>query len=186
MVSGNRGAGLVVGGGATAVLGNRIGTAANGTAALGNGGPGVVVSGTSVDVGGPAAGAGNVIAHNGGTGVIIAPGWNGETVAGNAIYANGGLGIDLMCFPWRTVRRLWGWFRTVPRNTSLPIPVTRTQTASGGFFARRGSPSWTNTWRSSGSRAGTGPRGTGGTATPPTRHAPVSAARRTRPPSRAG
>ena len=55
-------------------------------------------------VGGVGPGAANVIAHNGGAGVLIgtdaAAGFNtpagtGNTVEGNSIFANGGLGIDL-------------------------------------------------------------------------------------------
>lgn len=95
VVSGNRGAGIVVGGASTAVQGNRIGTTADGTAAQGNGGPGLVVRGTRVAVGGVVAGAANTVAYNGGAGVIIESAWHGETVSGNAIFANGGLGIDL-------------------------------------------------------------------------------------------
>jgi hypothetical protein len=95
VVSGNRDAGMVVAGGLTAVQGNRVGTTADGTRALGNGGPGVVVSGTRVAVGGTAAGAGNTVSYNGGAGIIISSGWNSESVSGNSIFANGGLGIDL-------------------------------------------------------------------------------------------
>lgn len=95
VVSGNRGAGMVVGGSRTDVQGNRVGTSADGTAALGNGGPGVVVGGSRIAVGGAAAGAANTIAYNGGAGVVVSSDHNAQPVSGNAIFANGGLGIDL-------------------------------------------------------------------------------------------
>jgi hypothetical protein len=95
VVSGNREAGMSVGGGQTAVQGNRVGTTADGTAPLGNGGAGVVVGGTRVAVGGAAAGAANTIAYNGGAGIIVTSDWNSETLSRNSIFANGGLGIDL-------------------------------------------------------------------------------------------
>jgi hypothetical protein len=95
VVSGNRDTGIAVGGLFTAVVGNHIGTSADGTTALGNGGVGVVVSGFQVSVGGAAAGAGNTIAYNGGAGVVVSSAWNGDPIAGNSVFANGGLGIDL-------------------------------------------------------------------------------------------
>lgn len=87
--------------GATAnnqVLGNRIGTRADGTTALGNTGSGISIGGavTGTVIGGLAAGAGNVIAFNGGDGVEIAAATaTGNSVRGNLIHSNTGLGIDL-------------------------------------------------------------------------------------------
>ena len=70
VISGNNGTGVTIqGGGATSnqVRGNRIGTDAAGTAALGNTSDGTRISGNanSNSVGGATAGAGNTIANNG-------------------------------------------------------------------------------------------------------------------------
>jgi uncharacterized repeat protein (TIGR01451 family)/CSLREA domain-containing protein len=83
------------------VLGNEIGVAADGTTPVPNGGQGPGFEGVELydakdnRIGGTEAGAGNVIAHSAGAGVTISGNSNGDTVAGNAIYANGGPGIDL-------------------------------------------------------------------------------------------
>ncbi len=67
------------------IVGNWIGTNATGTAALGNGGDGVFISGsTSVIVGGTAAGAGNLISANATSGVEI-NGSTGTLIQGNLI-----------------------------------------------------------------------------------------------------
>jgi titin len=83
------------------VEGNLIGTDSTGTQAHGNG-IGVEVSGGAFDntIGGTAAGASNIIGHNNGAGVVIGnsitdTGAVGNTIRGNSIYTNGGLGIDL-------------------------------------------------------------------------------------------
>ncbi len=78
------------------VQGNYIGTASDGTTDRGNDtGDGVdLQSGTGNLIGGTAAGAGNVIAFNQVKGVDIAGG-NDNSVLGNDIFSNGGLGIDL-------------------------------------------------------------------------------------------
>jgi titin len=83
------------------VAGNFIGTDPTGTQAHGNG-VGVEVAGGAHNntIGGTAPGAGNVIAHNTGTGVVIGSSITdtdtvGNTVRGNSIHDNGGLGIDL-------------------------------------------------------------------------------------------
>jgi CSLREA domain-containing protein len=77
------------------VLGNFIGTTADGSAALGNGDNGVSVGGAPNNtIGGTASGAGNRIAHNGGDGVVIFS-VTGNSVLSNSIFSNGELGIDL-------------------------------------------------------------------------------------------
>jgi trimeric autotransporter adhesin len=82
------------------VQGNAVGAGASG-AWLGNVGNGVFAGDGAVDdmIGGTTAGAGNVIVHNGGAGVLIGTGATDmgthSAVQRNAIFANGSLGIDL-------------------------------------------------------------------------------------------
>jgi hypothetical protein len=76
----------------TLVHGNRIGTTADGTGPLGNG-RGITL-GSNVIVGGTAPGEANVIAFSSEAGVIPADGSN-NSIRGNSIHDNGGLGIDL-------------------------------------------------------------------------------------------
>lgn len=78
----------------TLVQGNRIGTDASGTSALGNLQAGVEIWATGNTIGGHAPGAGNLIAFNGRAGVSVVGGTR-NAVAANRIVANGGLGIDL-------------------------------------------------------------------------------------------
>jgi hypothetical protein len=112
VIAGNNGPGVLLAlpegfdNDANEVIGNKIGVDKNG-AALGNAGPGVQVhNGLNDVIGRPAAGEGNVIANNGGDGVLISgqdedgsgqQGFrnDGNSVRGNSIFANGGLGIDL-------------------------------------------------------------------------------------------
>ena len=105
VICGNDNDGVIISDGAnpgtgttgTVIQGNYIGVAADGTTALGNTGHGVHL--TTVDnntIGGTATGAGNIIANNSWAGVQIQDNTaTGNTISGNAIYANGGLGIDL-------------------------------------------------------------------------------------------
>ena len=101
LISGNSGVGVWIGGGGTTgnrVLGNLIGTQTNGTSPLGNSSNGVAISNTATNniIGGSGTGDGNVIAYNTNDGVWV----DGSTtdfnlISGNAIFENGGLGIDL-------------------------------------------------------------------------------------------
>ena len=93
LISANTGAGVTIGTD-TAILGNRIGVTASGAAA-GNGGFGVQVLGVRTDVGGAAVGEGNVIAFNGSDGVAVTDFGSLNTISGNSIFGNTGLGIDL-------------------------------------------------------------------------------------------
>src|SRR5206468_1660719 len=78
-----------------------IGVDAGGTDALGNGGDGVFILSFSQSnsIGGTIPGAGNVIAFNGGTGVVVGNSATdpslGNAILSNSIYANTKLGIDL-------------------------------------------------------------------------------------------
>ena len=77
------------------VEGNLIGTDTTGTKPVPNHGIGVYLDersavATTINT----AGAGNIIAFNGGPGVATAPGTIGVTIRFNAIFGNGGLGID--------------------------------------------------------------------------------------------
>jgi titin len=88
---------------ANKVAGNFIGTDRIGTLALGHPElPGVVLwgaRGNSIGLSGDGvnhAAQGNVIAHNGGEGVVVRVSTaSGNSIRGNSIYANGALGIDL-------------------------------------------------------------------------------------------
>ncbi len=72
----------------TLVESNAIGTDASGALDLGNGNVGVLVSGSQSTI------SENTIAFNGNGGVIVAGG-TGNQIRRGAIFANGGLGIDL-------------------------------------------------------------------------------------------
>ncbi len=78
------------------IQGNLIGTDATGTAGLDFFGSGILLSdsSTGTTIGGP-AGAGNVIAFNG-RGVTVSSGSTGNNIFGNAIFANEGIGINLV------------------------------------------------------------------------------------------
>ncbi len=82
------------------VQGNLIGVASDGVSPLGNGSRGVdidsVVSNNTI--GGTAAGEGNVIAFNDGSGVAINASDNGNSILGNSIHSNTGLGIAFWGF----------------------------------------------------------------------------------------
>jgi titin len=108
VISGNTGVGVWLTGGGTAgnlVAGDDIGTQADGATPLANGSHGVCVSDGASDntVGGTAAGVGNVIAFNGGNGVLIGAdaaliaggAGAGNAVLGDSIFGNARLGIDL-------------------------------------------------------------------------------------------
>ncbi len=75
------------------ILGNLIGTAADGTTPLGNGENGVYIGSDPV-VGGFGAGEANVIAFNGLAGVRVGDGV-GTAIRGNSIHDNALLGIDI-------------------------------------------------------------------------------------------
>ena len=76
------------------IEGNFIGTDAAGARPLGNGEAGISIGGYTNRVGGLSPGAANVIQFNGGPGVAVTSG-SANDIAGNRIFNNGGLGIDL-------------------------------------------------------------------------------------------
>jgi titin len=96
LISGNREDGLRISDSSgNLVQGNSIGIGADG-AALGNDSNGVaLVCASNNLIGGPAAGAANTIAYNGRDGVLVDTG-TGNAIRRNAIFANGGLGIELI------------------------------------------------------------------------------------------
>ncbi|HEY8172171.1 MAG TPA: hypothetical protein VIH21_03720, partial [Dehalococcoidia bacterium] len=100
VISGNTGAGITIQSDSNSIIGNLIGVAADGVTARGNGGWGIYIAAVSGNVVGRiAAGDGNVIANNGGGGVAVDPmagTANDNTIRGNYVYSNSGLGIDLI------------------------------------------------------------------------------------------
>ncbi len=95
VISGNSSSGILILTSGNSIAGNLIGLAADGTTPLSNAGDGITVFGGSGNtIGSTVAGAGNVIANNGGSGVDVLAGL-ADTILGNAIFANGRLGIDL-------------------------------------------------------------------------------------------
>jgi len=102
VISGNTGPAVEIDGPTatgTTVAANLIGTDAAGRGSLGNG-AGVLIAGASGNtVGGTTADAGNTIAFNDGAGVTVdgtAAAANGDSILGNGIFFNGGLGISLL------------------------------------------------------------------------------------------
>ncbi|WNM63854.1 DUF4347 domain-containing protein [Candidatus Nitrospira neomarina] len=94
LISGNNQWGVWIIGTGNRVLGNKIGTDAAGTVALGNVGDGIQIATSSNKVGGVNAGEGNLIAHNTNNGVNVTGGTN-NSILGNQIHSNTGLGIEL-------------------------------------------------------------------------------------------
>ncbi len=95
LVAANREHGIVMTGSGNMIQGNRIGTDITGTAALGNLGDGVHLLDIGITIGGADSDAANVIAFNGGAGVRNSSGLIHTPILSNAIFSNGGLGIDL-------------------------------------------------------------------------------------------
>ena len=91
VISGNSGQGIYIGtdngsGGSNLIVGNRVGTNATGTAAVGNLSYGILLSSAGNTVGGTSAAARNVISANAGAGVYITnAAATGNVVAGNYI-----------------------------------------------------------------------------------------------------
>ena len=99
VISGNNSYGIQISGSSITVAGNYIGVGANGTTAIGNANHGILVDGSANNntIGGTGTGAGNTIANNTGDGVRVTSSSNyGTAILSNRIYANGGLGINLV------------------------------------------------------------------------------------------
>jgi hypothetical protein len=115
------------------VLGNFIGTNAFATGPLGNTFDGVRLGGlaSNNEVGGPGAEHANVIAYNGGDGVVLdATGGAGNQIERSAIFANGGLGIDL--FPDGVTANDAGDGDSGPNNLqNYPVLTDADSTSSG-------------------------------------------------------
>ena len=103
LISGNDGHGIVFSNSNSSfAFGNLIGTRANGTVGLGNGGSGINLTGAGSafnTIGGTTTGEGNTIAFNGADGISLPDSLTGNSIRGNSIYSNGAtaahLGIDL-------------------------------------------------------------------------------------------
>ena len=94
VISANGFDGVILYNSGSTVQGNEIGTDVTGTQPLGNKSVGIDVEAGNILVGDPTGVNGNVIADNGGAGVVV--GYStGDAVLGNSIQGNAGLGIDL-------------------------------------------------------------------------------------------
>ncbi len=97
LISGNTSFGIKISGaGSVTIQGNRIGTDAGGSGALGNGGSGIAATNTTdpFSVIGGTAGASNTVAFNGGAGLEFESNTQVKILP-NSIHSNTGLGIDL-------------------------------------------------------------------------------------------
>ena len=94
VISGNEAEGVLVRGTANEVLGNRVGTTANGTGALANALDGVSIQGSNNFLGDGTAAGSNTIAFNGDDGVSVTSG-SGNEISRNSVFSNAGIGIDL-------------------------------------------------------------------------------------------
>ncbi|MEX2646889.1 MAG: PxKF domain-containing protein [Gaiellaceae bacterium] len=91
LISGNTFTGITLSGTGNLVQGNRIGTTADGTSPLGNGGDGLLFANTAS----ANTISGNVIAHSAGSGLFIFSPASQNSILGNRFFGNGLLGIDL-------------------------------------------------------------------------------------------
>jgi hypothetical protein len=100
VISGNTGTGgrgaLSIDGVVTRVHSNLIGTDRTGTLPLGNGAAGIEIRGVANFIGGGFPTVGNLIAFNGGPGIVIGGLTAGNSIRLNSIHTNNGLGIDLL------------------------------------------------------------------------------------------
>jgi hypothetical protein len=102
VISGNRQGAILINGRRNIVQGNLIGTQSNGLMPLPNGFGIKIESGFFFPaemnmIGGTNPGEGNIIAYNNGIGVSVTAA-SGNSIRGNSIHSNAGLGIDLATF----------------------------------------------------------------------------------------
>jgi parallel beta-helix repeat protein len=102
VIAGNSGDGISLGGGTAgnvntnSFAGNLIGIGADGVSAVANGGHGVFINNAADNTfGGSLPADGNIIANNGGRGVVIQSQGLRNRILSNLIFSNGDLGIDL-------------------------------------------------------------------------------------------
>ncbi len=97
VISGNDGDGITISASAeyNVVSGNTIGLAVDEIALLGNIGHGIVVLSSNNRIGGTHVNERNAISANSGNGVQVDTDASGNTLLGNSIWQNGGIGIDL-------------------------------------------------------------------------------------------
>ncbi len=145
LISGNTLQGIYFDGTAASVTdnvvqGNRIGTAANGTAALPNV-QGIVFNDGSVNnvIGGTGPGQANIIAFNTESGIVaVGNNTRGNKFSGNSIFQNGILGIDLLDDKLPTLGISGGGVG--PNRLALRPTLTKAQ-AFGSFAVIAGSAS---------------------------------------------
>ena len=99
VVSANLGEGISISGSSDNIIeGNYIGVGLDGATALGNGDKGIEITISSANnrIGGTATGAGNKIANSVNDGIALtSTAGTGNTILGNEIYNNAGIGIDI-------------------------------------------------------------------------------------------
>ncbi|HEX7254835.1 MAG TPA: right-handed parallel beta-helix repeat-containing protein, partial [Gaiellaceae bacterium] len=128
------------------VVGNLVGTQADGSSPLGNGGDGVrLLNASNTTVGGPSAEAANTIAYNGtdldgaGDGVVVFGSGSQNTIRGNSIFENGDsasdLGIDLGA---DGVTANDGGDEDAGANGLANFPIPESATSITGFTAVKG------------------------------------------------
>jgi len=130
VISGNSNSGVIINAGATGnfVRGNFIGVGTDGTTAVANNAPGVLVDSSNNAIGGAAPGQGNTIANNAIAGVTVNSGI-GNSIQNNSIFANLGLGIDLGN---NGITANDAGDTDIGANNLQNTPVLTTVTASGG------------------------------------------------------
>jgi len=95
VISGNNSDGVNSSSPGNQILANRIGVSAVSNNALTNLGSGIYIGQSNTQVGGTNANEGNLIAYNGGRGIMIQFSAVNCPILGNSIYSNNSLGIDL-------------------------------------------------------------------------------------------